>query len=171
MWLSQRGLVAGPHERYEQRVYNHPPAHPLSPHPIPPSRPSSRFVFCLSRLQIRRVYAQESFPLWVESLALDFTELGRYLAKRKWRRKTEKHHTLLAPPHTLPSPHLSSLPLQTSPPSLHPQRPAPSPPLPSLQSLPSSTPAAAPAQLTPAQPAHCPRQADLESPEVVVMFF
>ena len=123
VWLSQRGLVAGPHERYEQRVYNHPPAHPLSPHPIPPSRPSSRFVFCLSRLQIRRVYAQESFPLWVESLALDFTELGRYLAERKWRKKTEKHHTLLAPPHTLPSPHLSSPPLQTSPPSLHPHPP------------------------------------------------
>ena len=169
VWLSQRGLVAGPHERYEQRVYNHPPAHPLSPHPIPPSRPSSRFVFCLSRLQIRRVYAQESFPLWVESSALDFTELGRYLAERKWRKKTEKHHTLLAPPHTLPSPHLSSPPLQTSPPSLHPHpplapstychhcnrchhRPQPSP-WPSLQSLPSSTPA--PAQLTPAQPAHC----------------
>ena len=95
------------------------------------------------------------FPLRVESLALDFTELGRYLAERKWRKKTEKHHTLLAPPHPLPSPPLSSPPLQTSPPSLHPHpplapstychhcnrchhRPQPSP-WSSLQSLPSST--------------------------------
>ena len=48
----------------------------------------------MSRLQFYRVFAQESFSA-VGRKALDTTGLGRYLAKRKWRKKKEKHHTLL----------------------------------------------------------------------------